>query len=455
MSIKRLAVLSLALLLTFVFAVTAAATESGETDVENSVTESVAESVPVQSSDVVSSEESTAPSYDFTVSYGYDPLEAGGATASNYVKGKTPDTAYLKAGDNYTVSPCYYTFRDYEFAGWKYGNKIYHPGDIIYNVQNNITLKVTWRRPKDTAINVVGVLGYEGEDGVHVQVGKTVTLKAGRWQEADGRIFEGGSAFLMSFGVAAFKPYSGTDSLVSVSYSCGVSNGVQSAFKVAAGAGFRVDNCFGQRSGYKFVGYKDQNGKVYQAGDTCIATGDVVFTAQWQEQSKPAPDYCSVTLTSGEGGSFSLEGKTTVEKGGKIEFNVRVEDGYELSSVTCNGEELGTGGNYVLTVNSDMVIKSSFKYVKVEDPSSEASDSESASESVSIPPVSSESEVESTSPAESGVSSNDGDDSEGDKGGKGVLLVVAILVCVICLCGGVWFISRSMGKKNAKRRKRK
>lgn len=389
----------------------------------------------------------------FAISYGYKPLQApNGVNAANYVKGPTPPTEYVSAGGSHTVAENDYTFRDYVFVGWSCNGKLYKPGEVIYNVQSSMSLIATWGRCAVDGITVFGVLSYADDEAINVAVGSTVDLKSGTWQTEDGKIIKGENRFLMSFTNVSLKSYSAEAESYKISYNGnGANDGVQCDFRVEAGSSFTVDNCFGNRDGYSFIGWEDSQGRIYLAGDTCTVNGDTVLTAKWQESSKPAPDYCSVSLSSGEGGSISPAGKTTVLKGDVLEFAVAAEKGYELSSVICDGEELGTGGTYKKTVNADMIIKASFVFVGVEDssevpvvsaPEETSEDGQQTEEEISDIIESAE---ESESKAPSDVKSNDD--------GKGKTYV--LLLCILFIVAGGWFVAISIMNKSKKKKRKK
>ena len=396
----------------------------------------------------------------YAIKYGYRPLVAyDGAKASDYIKGPTPPTAYVSPGGSHTVANNHYTFRDYVFAGWSCGGKIYKPGDVIYNINSSMTLIAEWVRPPRPDMTVIGILSYADGDeilnSVSVPVGSTITIDDGAWQDEEGRIFSGGSKFLLSFSTVDFQKYSGSDNTVKISYNGnGASTGIQCSFKAVSGTPFTVDGCYAVRDGYSFIGWKDGNGKIYLSGDTCTATEDTVFTAQWQEQSKPAPDYCSVSVNVGEGGKADPTGKTTVVKGDRITVNVSADKGYKLISVVRDGTELGTGGSYTLTVNADTALDITFEYVggDTEPGESKGENGESVDDASSDK---SQMPDEDTSPAESQDDSNKGSTNNNDDSKNGIVLALAILLCVACIgfCG--WFVAKALrGKKKTAKRRR-
>lgn len=441
----------LALLLTIITALTlcgvnAFADESID-GVENS-SEGTPESAPDTSAD--SGDDSSPVWQGYAISYGYKPLVApDGTKASRYIKGTTPATAYVAPGDSHTVAKNDYKFRDYVFAGWSYNGKLYQPNEVIYNVQEDMTLIATWVRPQSPDMTVIGIIGYsEGGNTTvtqSVNVGDTVKLQGGTWQDGSGRIFEGGSSFLLSFTEISFVPYSGGGDTLSVSYNGnGATGGVQCGFKVENGKGFLVDGCYGTRDGYNFVGWTDGAGKVYRVGDTCNPEGDTVLTATWQAVGTPAPDYRSVSLTAGQGGYISPQGKVTVVKGEKIEFSVVADSGYVLSSVVCDGQELGNGGSYVLTVNGDMSISASFTYVGGDTESKEDASAEDESEQDSTLEEESSPEITESTGVTVTDDETSADKTEGDKAPKNIFVIIVAVLC--CGCGivfAIWFVSKA------------
>jgi len=396
-----------------------------------------------------SSESPDQPEYDYTITYGYTPLVYDGVEAADYVKGETPATAYLKAGDNHVVSANYYTFRDYVFAGWRCNGKLYQPREIIYNVNSNMKLIAEWKRPPRPEMTVLGIISYEQNGKVSetksLEVGTTVTLKDGYWKDSYGRIFEGGSKFLLSFNIVDFVPAAKGGDTVAVKYNGdGVTNGIQSAFEVEKDGSFMVDGCYGVKEGYSFSGWSDGNGRVYLVGDTCVATGDLTLTAIWRENAKPAPDYCTVNLNVGVGGDGVPAGKSTIEKGKSFTFKVTAIEGYKLISVTADGAELGTVGEYTLTVNADMSINASFE--KLPEPPAADSKDESLEESEEDSTEDESNTVDNS--AEESESKDSSDDGKG--GGRILFIILATVICVGAIALAGWFSAKSTGKRKRK-----
>lgn len=57
------------------------------------------------------------------------------------------------------------------------------------------------------------------------------------------------------------------------------------------------------REGYEFAGWLSLKGKLYNAGDVLVLTGDEVFTAQWKKKDEPVVNH-TLTVT---GGTFAVK----------------------------------------------------------------------------------------------------------------------------------------------------
>lgn len=385
----------------------------------------------------------------YKMSYGYDPLQApDGAQAADYVKGPTPPTEYVAAGGSYVVAENSYTFRDYVFAGWKCGGKLYQPGETVYNVSADMTFIASWTRPTRPDMDVLGIVSYsEGgrvTETLSVKVGSTVTLRDGVWTDASGRVFEGGARFLLSATTAEFTAGSVPEDAVSVGYSG--AEGAQCGFKIARGGSFTVDGCFERREGYIFTGWQSGE-RVYLAGNSCVAEDDVAFTAIWREETKPAPDYCTVTVVAGEGGSAVPSGRSTVLRGESFTFTVKPDEFHAIGSVLCGGDELGVGGSYTVTVREDLNITVSFK--ETQRPESSEAGISGAPES-SVGESTAPSAAESAEPSE-GPLPEDRDDGGGNR--RMIAVIAAAAVCLIFVPAFVWYSSkRSAADRKKKRR---
>lgn len=78
------------------------------------------------------------------------------------------------------------------------------------------------------------------------------------------------------------------------------------------------------REGYQFAGWLSLKGKLYNAGDVLVLTGDEVFTAQWKKKDEPVVNH-TLTVT---GGTFAV-------KNGDID----VTDTLETSTDEASGKQ--------------------------------------------------------------------------------------------------------------------
>ena len=159
-----------------------------------------------------------------------------------------PEEAYVEAGSSYTISdiePKFddYNFRDYTFDGWNYKKKngiidrtvTYHAGDVIENINCDIQLIAVWKR-KETDIIVYSMLSYL------------------RGDNNDPKNIEGNAP---------------KDKLLQIDDE------------------ITLINCPYTYDGYKFIGWMDYLGNLYDAGDKYKVTSfNSVFTATWS--SDPA-----------------------------------------------------------------------------------------------------------------------------------------------------------------------
>lgn len=382
---------------------------------------------------------SSSPARGFALSYGYRPLVApDGTRASNYVKGSPPPVSYVERGGSCKVAENSYTFRDYVFTGWSCGGTLYRPGEMIYNVQSDMHFVAQWARPTRPAMEVLGVLNYR-EGGkitqtVSAEVGAATTLGSGRWRDGEGRVFAGGSAFLLSATRADFEASDAPADAVTVRYD-GVESGAQCPFSIERGGVFTVDGCFAVREGFAFTGW-ECGGRLYLDGDSCEAASDTVFTPVWRELDKPKPDFCKVGADAGEGGKISPPGQSSVERGHSFTFTAVPDRGFALVSVVCGGKELGTNGSYTVTVNSDLQISASF--VKTEVPSEPE------------PEKSREPEPPKPSVGTSAEPPSD----EGGSGRRSGTTIAAAALCALGLALALWYSVKSGGRGKKQKRGR-
>lgn len=466
----------LAVCLCFVFVLSAfcfgvSAENESETQSTQFVEEGIsssAESTELSADGEISSETSDEELLAYTVSYGYKKVQAStGETPQNYVKGTAPASETVFAGGSHTVAKNTFTFRDYIFSGWSCTytdasgesvTKYYSPGEVIYNIQSDLHLCATWRR-QELDFEIYGVVSFDGaaEAEQNVCIGDVLTVPApaagyDAWI-SEGRIFYEGDAFYVSCLLTDFEPYRPDDdylagNVAKISYDLnGGSGKTQSEFVAVQGNGFKVDGCNAKKDGYNFVGWSLAEGSsLYREGDTYIPSSDMTFVAVWNKNSEVAATYYTVKISAGEGGSVSPYGQLSVKKGEVFEFNATADKHFKLSSVTYNGEELGVGGSYKMTVNGDASVK-----VVFESDGTYPSEDESSEESYED--LTSEEREESTASKEESdipvIKDQTLDDSgTNEDAGMGPLGLILIILAVILVIGAlVIFAVRASTKR--------
>lgn len=121
----------------------------------------------------------------------------------------------------------------------------------------------------------------------------------------------------------------------------------------------------------KTVKLNEENEYTLECTDTA-ATVSATFKSTNDEEETTY----TVTAYASGGGTISPSGASEIEEGGNITFTIKANEGYEVYSVTVDGDEVTlSGGKYTIkNVSSNMVINATFKkivdtetYVTVED----------------------------------------------------------------------------------------
>ena len=77
------------------------------------------------------------------------------------------------------------------------------------------------------------------------------------------------------------------------------------------------------------------------------------------------PVNCTITIVDSKNGSVTTtDGKTTVEKGTSVTFNVKPDNTYDLSKLTVNGEDKTSqveNGQITLTIDGDTTVEATFE----------------------------------------------------------------------------------------------
>lgn len=114
----------------------------------------------------------------------------------------------------------------------------------------------------------------------------------------------------------------------------------------------------------KTVKLNEDNEYTIECTDTA-ATVSATFRSTEENEEV----FYTVTAFVSGGGSISPAGANEVEEGGDITFTITANEGYEIYSVTVDGEDVTlTGGKYtVKNVSANMVISATFKKITVND----------------------------------------------------------------------------------------
>ncbi|MDU5086452.1 MAG: SpaA isopeptide-forming pilin-related protein [Anaerococcus vaginalis] len=155
---------------------------------------------------------------------------------------------------------------------------------------------------------------------------------------------------------------------VTISFSAGEGSGTMADEKVNVGSNYTLPaNGFNAPTGKEFKAWL-VNGVEYQPGATIPVNADTTITALWKEK---APEtYNVIVQKPQEGGTITAE-PTSATAGTQINLTVTPNEGYEIESVTMNGQTLtaDTDGKYKFKMPaSNATVSATFKQ-KEEGPS--------------------------------------------------------------------------------------
>ncbi|WP_105301607.1 SpaA isopeptide-forming pilin-related protein [Anaerococcus marasmi] len=134
-----------------------------------------------------------------------------------------------------------------------------------------------------------------------------------------------------------------------VSFSPGEGSGTMAEEKINIGSNYKLPaNGFTAPTGKEFKAWL-VNGVEYQPGDTIPVNADTTITALWKE--KDSKTYNVIVQNPQEGGTITAE-TTSATAGTQINLTVSPAEGYEIESVTMNGQDLtaGSDGEYTFTM---------------------------------------------------------------------------------------------------------
>ena len=167
------------------------------------------------------------------------------------------------------------------------------------------------------------------------------------------------------------------------------------AYSVNDESGYAVDpfellfSIEGQNSENTYI---DEEGILYIAADesaslitvTAALADDPAVSVQASVRIAQAAAEYSVSANAGEGGTIDPSGTFTAAENDEITFTVTPDEGYELESVTVNGEtiEVNEDGTFNVVITGDTVIEAAFALI----PPTEYSVSANAGEGGTIDP---------------------------------------------------------------------
>ena len=327
----------------------------------------------------------------FTVSYGkgyyfVNPLTGAEAT------GKIPASVTVKAGGSVTVAENTIVFRDYEFVAWEHKytvvengeektvTKRYSPGDTLENVTQDVTLQAVWKRPAELPLQIGGFLYYKKGDvnvdgdeptPVRYTTGQPLTVadcpfrKDGHsftaWVDGDGRVYPAGSELTPDSVTVTLLPIWARDNEAvathRVTYTTdepGLTGELPASFELYEKNTFIVAENTQSKTGFAFSHWEDPDGNRYAPGDTYTCTGsETVLRGVWVRTDAQF----TLTPSCSSGGSITPAEPQSVPQGGTCVFVFLPEAGYEVYSVTVNGESVETSDSYMFeNVSADAAL---------------------------------------------------------------------------------------------------
>lgn len=331
----------------------------------------------------------------FTDSYGkgyyfVNPLT--GAEATGIFTGKIPASVTVKAGGSVTVAENTIVFRDYEFVAWEHKytvvengeektvTKRYSPGDTLENVTQDVTLQAVWKRPAELPLQIGGFLYYKKGDvnvdgdeptPVRYTTGQPLTVadcpfrKDGHsftaWVDGDGRVYPAGSELTPDSVTVTLLPIWARDNEAvathRVTYTTdepGLTGELPASFELYEKNTFIVAENTQSKTGFAFSHWEDPDGNRYAPGDTYTCTGsETVLRGVWVRTDAQF----TLTPSCSSGGSITPAEPQSVPQGGTCVFVFLPEAGYEVYSVTVNGESVETSDSYMFeNVSADAAL---------------------------------------------------------------------------------------------------
>ena len=147
----------------------------------------------------------------------------------------------------------------------------------------------------------------------------------------------------------------------SISYDANGGSGAPESQMVYAGVSYELSRLAPKRVGYSFLGWsEDPNAAAasWQSGQSVTARGNLALYAVWQVNS------FTLTMLEGQGSEITVErdgevigNGASILYGDELSIRFDVQNGYELTAHTVNGESFASGGT--LTVTGSVTVSSS------------------------------------------------------------------------------------------------
>ncbi len=285
----------------------------------------------------------------------------------------------MKAGGSVTVAENTIVFRDYEFVAWsintpwwKNGEEKRSPSAIPRRHARErhagrVTLQAVWKRPAELPLQIGGFLYYKKGD-VNVDGDEPAPVRYTTGQplmvadcpfRKDGhshRVVDGDGPRLSGrqradagqrHRHAAAHLGQGQQAVAThrVTYTTdepGLTGELPASFELYEKNTFIVAENTQSKAGFAFSHWEDPAGNRYARGHIRLPGSETVLRGV-------CPNRCAVTLTPScsAGGSITPAEPQSVPQGGTCVFVFLPEAGYEVYSVTVNGEAVEPSGSYV------------------------------------------------------------------------------------------------------------
>ena len=235
-----------------------------------------------------------------------------------------------------------------KFVGWrlKGTDEVYPVGQKLTMGKKNMTLVAVWKQAyaitfSNASTTETGSLPTMEE--TYYTVDEQVVLPqctlsnegfgfAG-WKDADGNLYKAGDTFTMPNHAVTFTP-KWTD-VYTLDFTYGNANAQQvtgSAPMIAPrefGATLFIPQCTFSYAGHDFLHWEN-DGAIYNVGDTYTVTGNVVFNAVWQESSVTSTETFDFTLLNDQ--TYAIAKSSTLTK--PLTGNLILPETFENKPVT-------------------------------------------------------------------------------------------------------------------------